>query len=375
MDKSDNAKLTNKSNKAKAIDKSGNAKMTNKSNKGKIMRNKKENILYTELEIPDIVWEKADAAFSQIAQEETARRKAAKKRQGTPSAKNTSNRRKHFHLPKAAAAAIICCLIFGTTVTATKFYSLYRQRMENMEKQEIDELYELANVGETNELNRKYTTEESARYQSLSAEYEQNGLFPDKSMTIMPDASYYDGEGVAFDSSTSTIYLPAETLSDEELLEIIDFNHKMAYSIYETNQERILSEGSYESRLAAMTDEDVDRIYLAYCASNLELGGGYSRELNQSETKRYEELKAQYENEGVYAEDEISIIKTVAEYSGSGVVFCEENSKFLLPDEELSDLEFLQIIDFDHKIDYCFSRIHDEIMLGLRDGYPQVIQP
>lgn len=153
---------------------------------------------------------------------------------------------------------------------------------------------------------------------------------------------------------------------------IIDYNHKMTYSIYEKNQERILAQGDWESRMASMTDEEVDRVYLAYCASNAETGGGYSRELSQTESQRYEELKERYEREGIYPDPEVSIIKKEDDYTGIGVAFCEENSTYCLPDRELSDLELLQIIDFDHKISYCFDRIYNEIQMGLREGYPQV---
>ena len=120
-----------------------------------------------------------------------------------------------------------------------------------------------------------------------------------------------------------------------------------------------------------MTDDEVDRIYLAYCASNLDVGGGYSRELSQTESERYEELTKRYENEGVYPEVELTVIKTMDEYMGSGTAFCEENSEYCLPGGELSDSELLQIIDFEHKATYCFSRILNEIQMGLREGYPK----
>ncbi|MDE6714057.1 MAG: hypothetical protein K2K20_10005, partial [Lachnospiraceae bacterium] len=274
-------------------------------------------------------------------------------------------------LPKVAVAAMICCLLFGTTVAAMEILSLYRQRMEDMEKQEIEDLYQLANAGEANSLNRPFTEEEGVRYQALIEEYEKNGRFPEGTLAIITNKDDYHGQGVAVDASTRTIYLPEESLSDEELLEIIDFNHKMTYSIYEENQERILAQGNWESRMAAMTDAEVDRIYLAYCAANLEVGGGYSRELSQMESQRYEELNERYENEGIYSEMELTIIKTWDEYTGCGVAFCEENNQYCLPEGELSDSELLQIIDFDHKINYCFSRLINEIQMGLREGYPE----
>lgn len=324
------------------------------------MCNQNEEILYRDLEIPETIWTKANAAFAQIQKEEAEKTKL-------PPRKKT----RLLRLPKAAAAVIACCLICGTTAAAMGVLSLYRQRMEDMTKQEIEDFCQLAYAGETNNLNRPFTAEEYARYQALAEEYEQNGLFPIKTLPILTDAASYRGQGVAVDASTRTIYLPEGTLSDEELLQIIDFNHKMTYSIYEANQQRILAQGNWESRMAAMTDAEVDRIYLAYCASNSETGGGYSRELSQSESRRYEELKSQYENAGFYPEQELPIIKTLAEYTGSGAAFCEESSQYCLPDGELSDFELLQVIDFEHKVPCCFDRILYEIQMGLREGYPK----
>lgn len=323
--------------------------------------NNREEFLYQDLEIPEIVWEKADMAFSQIHMEEEKVQNHTKKKKLW----NISR------IPKAAVIAIVCCCIFGTTVAAMELISLYRQRMEDMDKQEIDDLYQLANAGETDSLSRPFNTEERERYQALTEEYEKNGRFPEKSLTVVADADAYSGQGVAVGTDTRTIYLPEESLNDEELLEIIDYNHKMTYSIYEKNRERILAQGNWESRMEAMTDAEIDRIYLAYCASNAETGGGYSREFSQVEGQRYGELYKQYENEGVYPETELNIIKTVSEYTGSGVAFCEENSSFCLPDEALSDFEMLQIIDFEHKIPYCFDRINYDIMMGFREGYPK----
>lgn len=325
------------------------------------MRNKEEDILYRDLEIPEIVWEKADMAFSQIYMEAEGKGKYAVKK---------AKVRQTFRLPRAAVAAMVCCILLGTTVAAMEMVSLYRQRMEEMGKQEIEDLYQLADVGEADSLSRPYTAEEGARYQALTEEYEKNGRFPERTVTILMGADSYNGQGVAIDASTRTVYLPERALSDEELLEIIDYQHKIIYSIYEKNQERILAKGDWESRMVAMTDAEVDRIYLVYCASNLETGGGYSRELSQAESQRYKELKEQYENEGVYPEQELNIIKTLDEYAGSGVAFCEENSKYCLPDDGLSDMELLQVIDFEHKIDYCFSRLTYEIQMGLREDYP-----
>lgn len=285
--------------------------------------------------------------------------------------KTGGQRKRHIiRIPKIAAACMVCFLITGITVSAVGIVNSYRQRMEAMDGMDMEGYYNVAKAGETDELNRFFTAEEEARYAQLEEAYETSGLFPESELSYLTEGSAYDGSGVAVDTSTRTIYLPDRALTDEELLEIIDFNHKLAYSIYQTNQDRILSEGGWQSRLALMDDAEVDRIYLVTCSTTAEVSGGYNRMLSEEEESRYEELVRCYEEEGLYTNSEPTVIWKPGEYTGEGIAICVQDGNYYLPDTELTDEQLLQIIDYNHKMIYCFGRIHDEITLGLRDGYP-----
>ena len=275
-----------------------------------------------------------------------------------------------FRVPQAAAACLVCFLIAGVTVSAMRAINLYRQRMEEMDKTEIAEYYSIALAGETTSLNRPFTAEERSRYKQLEEEYETNGLFPESQLRYLSEGDTYDGIGVVMDTAGTTLYLPEETLTDEDLLEIIDFNHKVAYSIYQVNEERIINGGGWESRMALMDDAEVDRIYLITSSTLEHVSGGYSRTLTADERSRYEELTRRYEEEGLYTTSEPAVIWRPEEYTGEGVAICVLDADYYLPETELSDEELLQIIDFEHKTNYCLNRISQEIMLGLRDGYP-----
>lgn len=320
------------------------------------------DILSKELDIPEIVQKKMEDAFSEVYMEEN---KKINHRQG--------RKVSHMHrLPRAAVAAFICCLALGTTAAAMGITTLYRQRMQDMTEEEKDKYYEIADAGEANSMNRDFTAEEEKRYAELKAEYQNNGLFPQKEIAHLHTGDVYDGEEAALDPDTRTIYLPDRELTDEELLEIIDFNSKVAYSIYEKANERIINGDGWESRMAAMTDEMVDEVYLAWCGGNTEVSGGYSRPLTEAEERRYEEMVQKYEMEGLYAEADITIINEEREYTGSGVAFSVKESYYCIPAGELTDAELLTLIDFDHKVSYCFDRILSEIQLGLRQGYPKI---
>ncbi|MCM1535209.1 MAG: hypothetical protein NC126_04730 [Clostridium sp.] len=305
------------------------------------------------VEVPDIVEKKAAEAFRQIRRTQ----------------KLPKNKRR-FVLPKAAVIIGCCFLIFGTTTAALGIGSLYRQRMENIDKRTIDDYYALANVGETIAFSRDLTDAERERYLQLIEEYEQNGLFPKTEVPFIKEGKDYTGKGVALDESTLTLYLPNKTLKDEEMLQMIDFQHKMTYSIYAKYQERLLQNDVWRSRMVKMTDEMIDRIYLICCSTTYSESGGYNRNLTKEEEERYEILVREYEEEGRYVDTEITVIQKPEEYTGEGVAICVEDGDYYLPEGEVTEEEFLQIIDMRHKESYALDRIHDEVEMGWRSGYP-----
>lgn len=313
-------------------------------------------------EVPDVVHNAILNALDSLEEDNVV---SIRRRRGN---KKQSN----FRVPRMAAACLACFLIAGITVSAVGVVNLYRQRMEEMDKTEVEEYYSIALAGEANSLNRPYTKEERTRYEQLEQEYKTNGLFPESKLRYMTGGDDYDGVGVAVDTTSRTLYLPETTLTDEELLEIIDFNSKVANSIYQLNKERIINGGGWESRMELMDDAEVDEIYLITCSTREPTSGGFSRMLTADEQSRYDELNRRYEEEGLYTTSELSVIWKPEEYTGEGIAICVFDADYYLPERELSDEELLQIIDYIHKGRYCLSRIGQEVMMGLRDGYPPV---
>lgn len=275
-----------------------------------------------------------------------------------------------FRLPQAAIVGIAVFLVSGITVSAMGLLNLYRQRMEEMDEDTLDQDYSVALAGETTGFNRSYTAEEWSRYEELNEKYENGGLFPEGQIVFLENAAVYDGDGVALDTSCSVLYLPDRALSDEELLEIIDYQHKETYSIYKQNEERIVSGGGWESRMTGLSDERVDQIYRSLYSGDGDISGIYSRPLTEAENSRYEELNRQYEEDGLYVKEDLTIIQSPEEYTGEGVSICAQDSTYYFPERELTDEELLQLIDFQHKGPYCIDRINQEIQMGLRREYP-----
>ncbi|MDD6155893.1 MAG: hypothetical protein PUB52_02640 [Lachnospiraceae bacterium] len=79
-----------------------------------------------------------------------------------------------------------------------------------------------------------------------------------------------------------------------------------------------------------------------------------------------------YEKEGLYPTSEVTIIREPSDYTGEGVAICISDAVYYFPEGEISDEVMLEIIEYNHKVNYCMDRIYQENQLGLRDGYPKL---
>lgn len=116
-------------------------------------------------------------------------------------------------------------------------------------------------------------------------------------------------------------------------------------------------------RMAEMEEEKVQQYYEDL--QNSQAGAdSYSRKMTEKEQERYEELKNAYQSEGLFPDGEIKKINKGSEYDGAGVAFLGTHSMFFLPENEMTDEELLQIIDFIIKRDYSLQEIQDKIKAG-----------
>lgn len=137
---------------------------------------------------------------------------------------------------KSLVLAAVLVMLFSISVSAA--VGAYKQRMEAMNIQEMEEYFAniyTAQIGVDN-YNRPYTAEEKARMKELTVSYEEEGMFPEKSLKMISEVKEYKGSGVAFFGDTATFFFPDKDMSDEELLQIIDFRHKRDYSLAAVNE-------------------------------------------------------------------------------------------------------------------------------------------
>jgi hypothetical protein len=271
---------------------------------------------------------------------------------------------------KVAALCLLIACVSGITVYAAEAVQSYKQRMLELSKQQLQEYYNVTLPSEAIRFSRPLTDTEKNRYDILENEYLSEGRFPIEKVQYIDDASDYQGKGVSLEISTGILHLPDIELTDEELLQIIDFFKKTSFSVYALNQEWLYADHPWHKRMEAMSDEEIDKAYITLFSGEVHVSGSRSRKLSEEEQTKYEELNYLYENKNRIPFHEIMIIETPEEYTGESVAICVQNSTYYLPDRILTDEECLQIIDMNHKANYSIDKIAYEVIMGLRTHYP-----
>ena len=156
--------------------------------------------------------------------------------------KNGRGSRHHYSFRRAVILAAACLVLASATVTAS---GMYQARMESMNHEKLEEYF--AQLQEANasadSYSRPFTESETARLEELRQAYLEQGYFPKKELTLIDSPEKYK-KGVAFYAERSTFFLPEKELTDEQLLELIDFKEKRDYSLAQISEE--IAAGSYE---------------------------------------------------------------------------------------------------------------------------------
>lgn len=161
--------------------------------------------------------------------------------------KNTDGKRvnqtvRHYGFRRIVIPAAACLLLASVTVTAS---GLYRARMESMNHEKLETYFsglQDADVA-ADSYSRPLTDGEKNRLEELRQAYLEEGYFPQKELAMLDSPEKYK-KGVAFYAARSTFFLPEEEMTEEELLELIDFREKRDYSLAKITEE--IETGDYE---------------------------------------------------------------------------------------------------------------------------------
>lgn len=182
---------------------------------------------------------------------------------------------------RLAAAAVIVIVIGAAAVPVRAFVnSIVKERMEKMPQEEKDTYVRTIKQQETEAdgYTRAYTKSEEERYQKLSEKY-QEGTFPEREVVQVDSEEEAAGYDFCFLKPTSTFCLPERELTDEELLQIIDFTVKREYA-YSEDYAR-----EHAEEIAAQEEQEKAKI-----AENVESGGITEQQAVEIATRKLSEI-------------------------------------------------------------------------------------
>ena len=132
----------------------------------------------------------------------------------------------------AAAAFILAVGVVSFPVRAF-VESVVQERMESVPEEEMKGLNDMVQSQHdvlADGFSREYFDSEKERSEALWQAY-KNGTFPEK-VIAQADSEEDAPEGtLCYIRATGVFNLPAQEMTDEEMLQIIDFQHKMSYAV------------------------------------------------------------------------------------------------------------------------------------------------
>ena len=145
---------------------------------------------------------------------------------------------------KIATSAAVVALAAGIVSIPAQAVvkSIVLERMESISQEEVQAINDMVQgqkpeewfLAQADVFSRNYSGEEKERSRVLWQEYE-NGRFPDGAIVQVDSAEAVTEGMLCYIKSTGVFNLPDQEMTDEELLEIIDFQHKMSYAVSQSS--------------------------------------------------------------------------------------------------------------------------------------------
>ena len=161
------------------------------------------------------------------------------------STQRKENQKKISRFPRAAATAAGILLAVGVVSIPVRALvsSLVQERMEEIPAKEHQEMVEMLDSQEVgaDTYTREYTEEERSRMSELYSQYQQ-GVFPEGELPQADSVEEAESMELCYLTTNSTFYLPDRELTDEELLQLVDFEVKRNYALKKRYEEEFADE-------------------------------------------------------------------------------------------------------------------------------------
>lgn len=148
-------------------------------------------------------------------------------------------KRKKYHLPGVAAVLVAFLLGMLSIPVSAVVNSLLQAHMEEMSEDELKTLVDgvYRQPGEADSFSRPWTEEEDKKWKELYAKYRM-GIFPEGELAQVESAEEAEGLEFYYLVPSGMFYLPHRELTEEEMLQIIDFNMKRNYALSRDYEEK-----------------------------------------------------------------------------------------------------------------------------------------
>lgn len=172
--------------------------------------------------------------------------------------------KKRRHLSKGMIAVLVAIMILAIGVTVTASMDYYHKRMSMLSDQELEELLKVVDSSnaEVFSYSRPLSEEEKKRTVELREKYISEGLYPEKDHKIINSLDEIRKDEVSFYAPKSFYYIPDRPLTDEELLEMIDYLFKADYALGKRAEEQVSKiETLPEKELIGITKNFVEKFF------------------------------------------------------------------------------------------------------------------
>ena len=169
---------------------------------------------------------------------------------------------------KVAFAAVFLAAVTVGGVGVKAGYDSYKDRMKSIPKEEREQAKDIFNNSKDTfyESSREFTRDESIRYEELCKEY-ANGRFPKESLRYIKKQidlgahskvdskdSEYGKDELVYIEKDGLLHLPETEMTDEQMLQLIDFTEKL----YTVSSEEIAK--NLEKETGIVTEEETEEV-------------------------------------------------------------------------------------------------------------------
>lgn len=155
---------------------------------------------------------------------------------------------KQYTIYRKIAIACMAVIVVGALAKpAAAAVNYVAKRMQQVPETTQEKLYEEQQTAQGDEAirySRALSEQEQRRYNQLFTEYEKNGKMPEKE--LFTEETYSGTKDYpVYTTKDRRLWLPERDLTDEEMLQIIDYYHVVDYSLQNENQKKqALTEGT-----------------------------------------------------------------------------------------------------------------------------------